>query len=651
MRQLNQALFRVRKLYGAPKALLLLCTSAMCAMPMAAWAQAKSGASELPVASQDLASHNMDAHDVAPNKDAPAKSKTLVRIPALNPQVPYSDTFTEDECDYINLDGICTNKQFGYSQKFELFEHGKRVEFSVNDGIVEEDCDSFLHMATQGKKHRSVFLPQIAKNCDIMPHLHHKTIAKLTSKSGSIVSFVLNERTEQNDSASMAQANLARIDKIKVKESNNNNQSAAQSDSNYQTFAHADSVQAPLVSSQEQEIVAVNPHADALSDSVSVKVASAVLSQQHGLAGTNASLTVAQKEAVNHAIQKSEELSSSMNKVADKIESHELSALFGTDALISIFVDEIELTDEQYRALSVNDQGSLVLSDATVVGHEGLLSRNDDGTLFLHLDNHNGAGALSDLKQPSKAIAKDIHSQKQSACLQTNAQLKQDAIEMRNGSTLDNADANLQKQAQGSISSANKTKTIDRRNTFTVHPGRQTDFDVKHFTDIKVLPINEQGTTQIYTPDYDVYDHEQDRKVNLSGEPIEPSVFKPLVPTIHHGQFSSGPSLTNVFDQDRDRKNKLLDQSILDCHDGRPDQQPLRKVYEQTYPLPLAWHIRQATKKTVPDLITSSASFSHQLHSQAFDKHCFPLHIQPSQQALAVQAFSLIAFSIAIALA
>lgn len=138
MRQLNQALFRVRKLYGAPKALLLLCTSAMCAMPMAAWAQAKSGASELPVASQDLASHNMDAHDVAPNKDAPAKSKTLVRIPALNPQVPYSDTFTEDECDYINLDGICTNKQFGYSQKFELFEHGKRVEYSVNDGIVEE---------------------------------------------------------------------------------------------------------------------------------------------------------------------------------------------------------------------------------------------------------------------------------------------------------------------------------------------------------------------------------------------------------------------------------------------------------------------------------------------------------------------------------
>ena len=573
MRQLNQALFRVRKLYGAPKALLLLCTSAMCAMPMAAWAQSKSGASELPVASQD-------AHDVALNKDTPAKSKTLVRIPALNPQVPYSDTFTEDECDYINLDGICTNKQFGYSQKFELFEHGKRVEYSVNDGIVEEDCDSFLHMATQGKKHRSVFLPQIAKNCDIMPHLHHKTIAKLTSKSGSIVSFVLNERTEQNDSASMAQANLARIDKIKVKESNNNNQSAAQSDSNYQTFAHADSVQAPLVSSQEQEIVAVNPHADALSDSVSVKVASAVLSQQHGLAGTNASLTVAQKEAVNHAIQKSEELSSSMNKVADKIESHELSALFGTDALISIFVDEIELTDEQYRALSVNDQGSLVLSDATVVGHEGLLSRNDDGTLFLHLDNHNGAGALSDLKQPSKAIAKDIHSQKHSACLQTNAQLKQDAIEMRNGSTLDNADANLQKQAQGSISSANKTKTIDRRNTFTVHPGRQTDFDVKHFTDIKVLPINEQGTTQIYTPDYDVYDHEQDRKVNLSGEPIEPSVFKPLVPTIHHGQFSSGPSLTNVFDQDRDRKNKLLDQSILDCHDGRPDKQPLCKVYE-----------------------------------------------------------------------
>ena len=273
-------------------------------------------------------------------------------------------------------------------------------------------------------------------------------------------------------------------------------------------------------------------------------------------------------------------LSSSMNKVADKIESHELSALFGTDALISIFVDEIELTEEQYRALSVNDQGSLVLSDATVVGHEGLLSRNDDGTLFLHLDNHNGAGALSDLKQPSTAIAKDIQSQKHSACLQTNAQLKQDAIEMRKGSTLDNADDNLQKQAQGSISSANKTKTIDRRNTFTVHPGRQTDFDVKHFSDIKVLPINEQGTTQIYTPDYDVYDHEQDRKVNLSGEPIEPSVFKPLVPTIHHGQFSSGPSLTNVFDQDRDRKNKLLDQSILDCHDGRPDKQPLCKVYE-----------------------------------------------------------------------
>ena len=564
MRQLNQALFRVRKLYGAQKALLLLCTSAMCAMPMAAWAQAKSGASELPVASQD-------AHDVALNKDTPAKSKTLVRIPALNPQVPYSDTFTEDECDYINLDGICTNKQFGYSQKFELFEHGKRVEYSVNEGIVEEDCDSFLHMATQGKKHRSVFLPQMAKNCDLMPHLHHKTIAKLTSKSGSIVSFVLNERTEQNDSASMAQANLARIDKIKVKESNNSYQSVDQSDSNYQYVAHADSVQAPLVSSQEQEILAVNPHADALSDRVSVKVASAALSQQHGLASTNASLTVAQKEAVNHAIQKSEELSSSMNKVADKIESHELSALFGTDALISIFVDEIELTDEQYRALSVNDQGSLVLSDATVVGHEGLLSRNDDGTLFLHLDNHNGAGALSDLKQPSKAIAKDIHSQKHSACLQTNAQLKQDAIEMRNGSTLDNADANLQKQAQGSISSANKTKTIDRRNTFTVHPGRQTDFDVKHFSDIKVLPINEQGTAQIYTPDYDVYDHEQDTKVNLSGEPIEPSVFKPLVPTIHHGQFSSGPSLTNVFDQDRDRKNKLLDQSILDCHDGRPD--------------------------------------------------------------------------------
>ena len=570
MRQLNQALFRGRKLYGAPKALLLLCTTAMCAMPMAAWAQSKSGASDLPVASQDLASHKMDAHgitpnkdehDVAPNKDAQAKSKTLVRIPALNPQVPYSDTFTEDECDYINLDGICTNKQSGYSQKFELFEHGKRVEYSVNEGIVEEDCDSFLHMATQGKKHRSVFLPQIAKNCDIMPHLHQKTIAKLTSKSGSIVSFVLNERTEQNDSASMAQANLARIDKIKVKESNNNNQSAAQSDSNYQTvahadsnyqtFAHADSVQAPLVSSQEQEILAVNPHADALSDSVSVKVASAVLSQQHGLASTNASLTVAQKEAVNHAIQKSEELSSSMNKVADKIESHELSALFGTDALISIFVDEIELTDEQYRALSVNDQGSLVLSDATVVGHEGLLSRNDDGTLFLHLDNHNGAGALSDLKQPSKAIAKDIHSQEHSACLQANAQLKQDTIEMRNGSTLDNADASLQKQAQGSISSDNKTKTIDRRNTFTVYPGRQADFDVKHFTDIKVLPINEQGTAQIYTPDYDVYDHKQESKVNLSGEPIEPSVFKPLVPTIHHGQFSSGPSLTNVFDQDR----------------------------------------------------------------------------------------------------
>lgn len=547
---------------------------------MAAWAQSKSGASELPVASQDLASHNMDAHDVAPNKDAQAKSKTLVRIPALNPQVPYSDTFTEDECDYINLDGICTNKQFGYSQKFELFEHGKRVEYSVNDGIVEEDCDSFLHMATQGKKHRSVFLPQIAKNCDLMPHLHHKTIAKLTSKSGSIVSFVLNERTEQNDSASMAQANLARIDKIKVKESNNNNQSAAQSDSNYQTFAHADSVQAPLVSSQEQEIVAVNPHADALSDSVSVKVASAALAQQHGLASTNASLTVAQKEAVNHAIQKSEELSSSMNEVTDKIESHELSALFGTDALISIFVDEIELTDEQYRALSVNDKGSLVLSDATVLGHEGLLSRNDDGTLFLHLDNHNGAGALSDLKQPSKAIAKDPHAQQHSVCLQENSQLKQDAIEMRNTSALDNADANLQKQAQGSISSANKTKTSDRRNTFTVHPGRQADFDAKHFTDIKVLPINEQGTAQIYTPDYDVYDHNQDSSVNLSGEPIEPSVFKPLVPTIHHGQFSSGPSLTNVFDQDRDRKNKPLDQSILDCHDGRPDKQPLRKVYE-----------------------------------------------------------------------
>uniref|UniRef100_UPI002805FD0D hypothetical protein n=1 Tax=uncultured Anaerobiospirillum sp. TaxID=265728 RepID=UPI002805FD0D len=471
-----------------------------------------------------------------------------------------------------------------------LFEHGKRVEYSVNDDIVEDDCDSFLHMATQGKKHRSVFLPQIAKNCDIMPHLHHKTIAKLTSKSGSIVSFVLNERTEQNDSASMPQANLARIDKIKVKESNNSYQSVdqsdsnyqtfAQADSNYQTFAHADSVQAPLVSSQEQEILAVNPHADALSDRVSVKVASAALSQQHGLASTNASLTVAQKEAVNHAIQKSEELSSSMNKVADKIASHELSALFGTDALISIFVDEIELTDEQYRALSVNDQGSLVLSDATVVGHEGLLSRNDDGTLFLHLDNHNGAGALSDLKQPSKAIAKDIYSQNDSACLQANAQLKQDAIEMRNGSTLDNADANLQKQAQGSISSANKTKTIDRRNTFTVHPGRQADFDVKHFSDIKVLPINEQGTTQIYTPDYDVYDYKQESKVNLSGEPIEPSVFKPLVPTIHHGQFSSGPSLTNVFDQDIDRKNKLLDQSILECRDGRPDKQPLRKVYE-----------------------------------------------------------------------
>ena len=531
MRQLNQALFRVKKLYGAPKALLLLCTTAICAMPMAAWAQSKSGASELPVASQDLASHNMDAHDVAPNKDAQAKSKTLVRIPALNPQVPYSDTFTEDECDYINLDGICTNKQFGYSQKFELFEHGKRVEYSVNDGIVEDDCDSFLHMATQGKKHRSVFLPQIAKNCDIIPPLHHKTIAKLTSKSGAIVSFVLNERTEQNDSAAMAQANLARIDKIKVKESNNSYQSVDQSDSNYQTvaqvdssyqnFAHADSVQAPLVSSQEQEISAVNPHADALSDSLSVKVASAALSQQNGLASTNASLSVAQKEAVNHAIQKSEELSSSMNKVADKIESHELSALFGTDALISIFVDEIELTDEQYRALSVNDQGSLVLSDATVVGHEGLLSRNDDGTLFLHLDNHNGAGALSDLKQPSTALATDLHSQKYSACLQANAQLNQDAIEMRNGSTLDNADANLQKQAQGSISSANKTKTIDRRNTFTVYPGRQADFDVKHFSDIKVLPINEQGTAQIYTPDYDVYDHKQDSKLNLSGEPIE----------------------------------------------------------------------------------------------------------------------------------
>lgn len=610
MRQLNQALFRVRKLYGAPKALLLLCTSAMCAMPMAAWAQSKSGASELPVASQDLASHNMDAHDVAPNKDAQAKSKTLVRIPALNPQVPYSDTFTEDECDYISLDGICTNKQFGYSQKFELFEHGKRVEYSVNEGIVEEDCDSFLHMATQGKKHRSVFLPQIAKNCDIMPHLHHKTIAKLTSKSGAIVSFVLNERTEQNDSASMAQGNLARIDKIKFKESNNtvtqadsNYQTFAHADSNYQTFAQADSVQAPLVSSQEQEISAVNPHADALSDSLSVKVASAALSQQQGLASTNASLTVAQKEAVNHAIQKSEELSSSMNKVADKIESHELSALFGTDALISIFVDEIELTDEQYRALSVNDQGSLVLSDATVVGHEGLLSRNDDGTLFLHLDNHNGAGALSDLKQPSTALATDLHSQKHSACLQANAQLKQDAIEMRNSSTLDNADANLQKQAQGSISSANKTKTIDRRNTFTVHPGRQADFDVKHFTDIKVLPINEQGTAQIYTPDYDVYDHKQDSKLNLSGEPIEPSVFKPLVPTIHHGQFSSGPSLTNVFDQDRDRKNKLLDQSILDCRDGRPDKQPLRKVYEQSYQLPLAQHTRQAPKKLPQNLL------------------------------------------------
>ena len=577
MRQLNQALFRVRKLYGAPKALLLLCTIAMCAMPMAAWAQSKSGASDLPVASQDLAFHKMDAHDVAPNNDAPAKSKTLVRIPALNPQVPYSDTFTEDECDYINLDGICTNKQFGYSQKFELFDNGKRVEYSVNEGMDEEDCDSFLHMATQGKKHRSVFLPQIAKNCDIMPHLHHKTIAKLTSKSGSIVSFVLNERTEQNDSASMAQANLARIDKIKFKESNN---TVTQADSNYQTFAHADSVQAPLVSSQEQEILAVNPHAAALSDSVSVKVASAALSQQHGLASTNASLTVAQKEAVNHAIQKSEELSSSMNKVADKIESHELSALFGADALISIFVDEKELTDEQYRALSVNDKGSLVLSDATVVGHEGLLSRNDDGTLFLHLDNHNGAGALSDLKQPSKAIAEDPHAQKHSACLKANAQLKQDAIKMRNSSTLDNADANLQKQAQGSISSANKTKTIDRRNNFTVHPGRQADFDVKHFSDIKVLPINEQGTSQIYIPDYDVYDHEQDSKVNLSGEPIEPSVFKPLVPTIHHGQFSSGPSLTNVFDQDRERNNKLLDQSILDCRDGRPDKQPLRKVYD-----------------------------------------------------------------------
>lgn len=600
MRQLNQALFRVRKLYGAPKALLLLCTTAMCAMPMAAWAQSKSDASELPVASQDLASHKMDAHDVAPNKDAPAKSKTLVRIPALNPQVPYSDTFTDDDCDYINLDGICTNKQFGYSQKFELFDNGKRVEYSVNEGMDEEDCDSFLHMATQGKKHRSVFLPQMAKNCDIMPHLHHKTIAKLTSKSGAIVSFVLNENTEQNDSAAMAQANLARIDKIKVKESNNNYQSVAQADSNHQTFAHADSnyqsvaqadsnhqtfaqadsVQAPLVSSQEQEISAVNPHAAALSDSISVKVASAALFQQHGLASTNASLTVAQKEAVNHAIQQSEELSSSMNKVADKIESHELSALFGTDALISIFVDEKELTDEQYRALSVNDQGSLVLSDATVVGHEGLLSRNDDGTLFLHLDNHNGAGALSDLKQPSKAIAKDPHAQKHSACLQANAQLKQDAIDMRNSSTLDNADANLQKQAQGSISSANKTKTIDRRNNFTVHPGRQADFDVKHFSDIKVQPINEQSTAQIYTPDYDVYDHQQESKVNLSGEPIEPSVFKPLVPTIHHGQFSSGPSLTNVFDQDRDRKNKTLDQSILDCRDGRPDKQPLRKVYE-----------------------------------------------------------------------
>ena len=87
MRQLNQALFRVKKLYGAPKALLLLCTTAICAMPMAAWAQSKSGASELPVASQDLASHNMDAHDVAPNKDAQAKSKTLVRIPALNPLI------------------------------------------------------------------------------------------------------------------------------------------------------------------------------------------------------------------------------------------------------------------------------------------------------------------------------------------------------------------------------------------------------------------------------------------------------------------------------------------------------------------------------------------------------------------------------------
>lgn len=590
MRQLNQALFRVRKLYGTPKALLLLCTTAMCAMPVSTWAQAKSGAFELPVASQDLASHTMDAHDVASNKDAQAKSKTLVRIPALNPQVPYSDTFTEDECDYINLDGICTDKQFGYSQKFELFDHGKRVEYSLNESMVEEDCDSFLHMATQGKKHRSVFLPQMAKNCDIMPHLHHKTIAKLTSKSGAIVSFVLNERTEQNDSASLAQANLSRIAQIKFKESNNNYQSNTQADSNYQTVAHADSnyqsvahadsVQAPLVSPQDQEISSVNPHAAALSDSVSVKVASAALSHQQGLASTNASLTVAQKETVNHAMHKSKELSSSMNKVADKIESHELSALFGADALISIFVDEKELTDEQYRALRVNDQGSLVLSDATVVGHEGLLSRNDDGTLFLHLDNHKGAVALSDLKQPSKAIANEHHAQEHSACLQANTQLKQDAIEIRNGITLDNANANLQKQAQGSISSANKTNTINRRNNFTVHPGRQTDFDVKHFSDIKVLPINEQATTQIYTPDYDIYEHNHDTKVNLSGEPIEPSVFKPLVPTIHHGQFSSGPSLTNVFDLDRERKNKLLDQAILDCHDGRPDKQPLRKVYE-----------------------------------------------------------------------
>ena len=74
-------------------------------------------------------------------------------------------------------------------------------------------------------------------------------------------------------------------------------------------------MQAPLVSSQEQEISSVNPHAAALSDSVSVKVASAALAQQHGLASTNAALTVAQKEAVNHAIQKSEELSSCSKKV------------------------------------------------------------------------------------------------------------------------------------------------------------------------------------------------------------------------------------------------------------------------------------------------------------------------------------------------